>query len=63
MRMMRWASGTPKHFLFHVRGAIHAIKEMDLDNNFHKATEAVKSANLQFNIAKMAHKDELKKGE
>ncbi len=30
MRMMRWASGTPEPepFLIHVRGAIHAVKEM-----------------------------------
>ena len=26
MRMTRWASVTPEHFLIHVRGAIHAIK-------------------------------------
>ena len=34
MRMVRWASGTPKHFLIHVRGAIHAIKEMELNTKF-----------------------------
>ena len=28
MRMTRWESGTSKHFLIHVRRAIHAIEEM-----------------------------------
>ena len=44
MRMVRWASGTPEHFLIHVRGAIHAIKEMELDTKFQEAMKAVESA-------------------
>ncbi len=34
MRMARWASGTPEHFQIHMRGAIHVIKEMELDTKF-----------------------------
>ena len=63
MRMVRWASGTPEHFLIHVRGAIHAIKEMELDTKFQEATKAVESASLEVDLAKMQYKDELKKRE
>ena len=42
---------------------IHAIKEMDLDTKFQEATGAIEYANLEVNLAKMAYKDELKKGE
>ena len=37
MRMVRWVSRIPDHFLIHVRGAIHAIKEMELDTKFQEA--------------------------
>ncbi len=61
--MMRWASRTSKHFLIHVKGAIHAIKEMELDTKFQEAIGAVKFTNLEVDLAKMAYKDELKKRE
>ena len=32
MRMMRWVSGTPEHFL--MQRAIHALKEMELGTMF-----------------------------
>ena len=63
MRLIRWASGTPEHFLFHVQGVIHSIKEMELDIKFQEALRTVKSANLEVKLSKMAYKDELKKGE
>ncbi len=63
MRMARWASGTPKHFLIHVQGAIHAIKEMALDKKFQEAVKAVQSASLEGNLVKMTYKVELKKGQ
>ncbi len=62
MMMVRWASGTPEHFLIHVQGAIHAIKEVELDTKFQEAIGAVKSAHLEVDLAKMTYKDELKKG-
>ena len=34
MRMMRWVSRTPEHFLVFVQEAIHDIKEMELDTKF-----------------------------
>ena len=52
----------PKHFLIHVQGVIHTIKEMELDTKLHKAVRAVESANLEVELSKMAYKDELKKG-
>ncbi len=61
--MMRWVSRTPEDFLIHVQGAIHAIKEMELDTKFQEAMRAVKSANLEVILSKMAYKDELKKRE
>ncbi len=63
MRMVRWASKTPEHFLIHVQGAIHAIKEMELDTKFQEAVRAVQSENLEVILSKMAYKDELKKWE
>ena len=63
MRMVRWASGTPEHFLIHVRGVIHAIKEMELDTKFQEAMKAVESAILEVNLTKMQYKDQLKKME
>ncbi len=53
MRMMKWASMTPTHFLIHVRVEIHAIKEMELDTKFKEAEKAVKSVTLEVNFAKM----------
>ena len=63
MRMVRWASGTPEHFLIHVRGAIHAIKEMELDTKFQEAMKTIESASLEVDLTKMQYKDELKKRE
>ena len=63
MRMVRCASGTPEHFLIHVQGAIHAIKEMELDTKFREAVKAVKSAVLEVELTKMKYKDKIKKKE
>ena len=60
---MRWASGTPVHVLLHVRGAIHAIKEMELHTKFQEAAETIKTANLDHDIAKAMFKAMQKKGE
>ena len=49
--------------MLHVRGAIHAIMEMELHTKFHKAEEAVETALFDLNIAKSTLKAELKKGE
>ncbi len=63
MRNKRWASGTPKHFLINVRGAIHAIKEMELATKFQEDMKTVKSATSEVDQAKMTYKVELKKGQ
>ena len=63
MRMVRWASGTPEHFLIHVRGAIHAIKEMELDTKFQEAPKEVESPIVEVDLTKMQYKDELHKRE
>ena len=63
MTKIRWASRTPEHFLTHVRGAIHVIKEMELDVKLKEATEALKMANLDLDIAKATLKSELKRAE
>ncbi len=63
MRMMRWASRTPEHVLIHVQGAIHAIKEMELDTKCKEVAMAVESAILEVNLTKMTYTDELKKWE
>ena len=61
MRMVRWVSKTPEHFLIHVWGVIHAIKEIALDTKFQGAAKVVKSAILEIDLTKMHYKDELKK--
>ena len=48
----------PEHFLIHVQGAIHAIKEIELDTKFQEAMKAVKCATLEVNLSKMTYKDE-----
>ena len=53
----------PEHFLIHVRGAIHVVKEMKLDVKLKEATEALKMANLDLDITKAALKSQLKKAE
>ena len=63
MRMMMWASGTLEHFLIHVQGVIHTIKEMELDTKFQEAVKAAESATLEVDPNKITYKDELKKGE
>ena len=63
MRMVRWVSRTPEHFLIHVHGMIHAIKEMELDTKFPEAAQAVESAILEVDLTKMQYKDKLKKRE
>ena len=63
MRIVRWASGTPEHFLIHVQGAIHAIKEKKLDTKFQEASRAVESAVLEVDVATSQYKDELKEWE
>jgi hypothetical protein len=49
--------------LIHVRGAIHAVKEMELHIKFQEAAEAVEMANLDLDIAKATLKSEQKKGD
>ena len=61
--MVSWASGTPKLFLIHVQGAIHAITEMELDTKFKEAVKAVESVILEVNLTKMTYKGKLKKWE
>ncbi len=61
MRVVRWVSGTPEHFLIHVREAIHATKEMELDTKFQEAAKEAESAILEVDLNKMTYKDELKK--
>ena len=63
MRMTRWASGTSKYFLIHVRGAFHVIKEMGLNTKFKEDIDAVNAATLDLDIAKSAYKHKLMKGE
>ena len=53
----------PEHFFIHVRGPIHAIKEMGLNSKFKEAMDAVETATLDLDITKMGYKQELKKGE
>ena len=63
MRMSRWASRTSEHFLIHVRGAIHAIKEMGLITKLKDAMDAVETTTLDLDITKTAYKHEMKNGE
>ena len=63
MRMTRWASGTPEHFLIYVRGVIHAVKEMGLNTKFKEVIVAAETATLDLDISKTAYKNKLKKGE
>ncbi len=53
----------PQALSIHVQGAIHTIKEMELDTKSQEAIKAVKSVNLEVELSKMAYKDDLKKGE
>ena len=53
----------PEHFLIHVWGVIHAIKEMELDTKLQEAVKAVESVILAVDLTKMQYKDELKKRE
>ena len=63
MRMVKWAFGTPEHFLIHVQGMIHTIKERELDTKFKEATTAVESAILVVDLTKMTYEDKIKKRE
>ncbi len=63
MRMVRCASGTAKPFLIYLQGAIHAIKEIELDTKFKEAMKAVESTTLEVELAKTTYKDKLKKRE
>ena len=55
MSMAQWASGTPEQFLWHVRAAIHACKQMELDANFIRAQDAVTTAELNLEMAKESY--------
>eukprot|EP00804_Cyclotella_cryptica_P009741 CCRYP_011259-RA/>CCRYP_011259-RA protein AED:0.52 eAED:1.00 QI:0/0/0/0.5/1/1/2/0/396 len=55
LKVAVWASGTPEQFLLHVRSAIHACKQMELDTSFAVAEKAVKTAKLDAEIAKEEH--------
>ena len=50
--MAQWTSGTPEQFLLHVRTAIHACKQMELDVNFSRAQEAMSTKELHLEVAK-----------
>ena len=51
----------PEHFLIYEQGAIHAIKEIELDTKFQETIRAAESVTLEVELSKMAYKDELKK--
>jgi hypothetical protein len=55
MSVAQWMSGTPKQFLLHIRAAIHACKQMELDVNFSRAQEAVSTEELNLDFAKEAY--------
>ncbi len=55
MSVAQWASGTPEQFLLHVRAAIHACKQMELDANFTRAQDAVTTAELNLEMAKESY--------
>ena len=38
-----------------MQGAIHAVKEMELDTKFQEAMKAVKPVNLEVKLSKMAY--------
>ena len=52
MSVAQWTSGTPEQFLLHVRAAIHACKQMELDVILSKAQEAVTNTECDLEIAK-----------
>jgi hypothetical protein len=52
MSMAQWTSRTLEQFLLHVRAAIHACKQMELNVNLSKAQEAVTNAECDLEIAK-----------
>jgi len=65
MRVAIWVPGTPEHFLIHVHGAFHVIKQMGLDTEFQEAANAVENLKFDWDIKKDAHsktkKDKKKK--
>ena len=50
--MAQWTSRTPEQFLLHVRVAIHACKQMELDVNFSRAQEAMSTKELHLEVSK-----------
>ena len=50
LRVAIWASGTPEHFLIHVRGAVHVINQMP--GTIEEAMRSVESTKLMVEIAK-----------
>lgn len=60
MKVTRWGSLTSQHFILHVQGEIHIIKELGLEVKFTEAAEAVEMATLDLDIAKTALKEDLK---
>jgi hypothetical protein len=52
LSVAQWTSGTPEQFLLHVRAAIHACKQMELDVNFSRAQEVVATEELHLEVAK-----------
>ena len=67
MRVAIWVPGTPVHFLIHVHGAFHVLKQMGLDTKFQEAANAVENLKFDWDIKKDAHsntkKDKKKKAE
>ena len=52
LKVAIWASGTPEQFLVFIHTAAHAWKQMRLDADFKEAKVALKSAILDFDIAR-----------
>ena len=51
LKVVIWASGTPKQYLLHVCTTIHMCKQMGLDANFTDAKKAVTTAKLDAKLA------------
>jgi hypothetical protein len=65
LKVILWASRTPKQFILHVRLAIHSYKQMEHDIKFSNAKEAVSTALMDLEFEKeeyaQVHSSERKK--
>ena len=55
LSVAQWTSGTPEQFLLHVRAAIYACKQMELDVIFSRAQESVTTEELNLDVTKEAY--------